>query len=125
MNKAEQAEARLQGCKDADEAAELLPRLTVVQLRNLAKERKIVLPRTVRRKADIIKKIVHDMFHARTKTRKAKSGTLRKWRKAVLPANPLRIRQDRYTLKRKRTSYCVRELRGASHRRSINRTRPP
>ncbi len=58
----EQVEARLKDCESTDEAAELLPRLTVVQLRKLARERKVILPRTVRRKADIIAKLLHELF---------------------------------------------------------------
>ena len=70
----ELAAISLKDCKGADEAAELLPRLTVVQLRKLAKERKIVLPRTVRRKADIIAKLLRELFpptqSAQTESRK-------------------------------------------------------
>ena len=125
MNKAEQAEARLQGCKDADEAAELLPRLTVVQLRKLAKERKIVLPRTVRRKADIIAKLLRELFPP-SKTVQAES---RKWPEAV--PQPHIIKPGIVCLlvsarsRLRLTSLNLPGFRQPHYRRNINRTRPP
>ena len=84
----EQAAIRLKTCKSADEAAELLPRFTVIQLRKLAKEHKVILPRTVRRKADIITKLLRELFPP-TKTVQAE---FRKWPEIVVQPRVIKLR---------------------------------
>ena len=121
----EQAALRLKDCKSADEAAELLPRLTVIQLRKLAKERKIILPRTVRRKADIIAKLLNEMFPP-TQSAQTESG---KWPEITVTPRVINLRiicplasaRNRLML----TSRFLLGLRQPRYRRSMAWVRPP
>ncbi len=120
-----QAEARLMSCNDASEAAELLPCLTVIQLRRLAKERKVILPRTVRRKADIIAKLLHELFPP---SRQSKAEN-KKWPEIIVQPYVLKLNiicllsnaRSRLRL----TSRFLLGLRQPHYRRSIARIRPP
>ena len=121
----EQAEVRLMSCNDISEAAELLPCLTVVQLRRLAKERKVILPRTVRRKADIIAKLIHELFPP---SRQVKAET-KKWPEIILQPRiiklkilcPLANARNRLRL----TSRFLLGLRQPRYRRGTTWIRPP
>lgn len=121
----EQAAIRLTDCKSADEAAELLPRLTVIQLRKLAKERKVILPRTVRRKAEIIAKLLHELFPPSRQV-EAKS---KKWPEIIIAPRVIKVRmlcplanaRSRLRL----TSRFLLGFRQPRYRRSVAWARPP
>ncbi|MBQ9565551.1 MAG: hypothetical protein IJU98_08195 [Synergistaceae bacterium] len=121
----EQISIRLKDCKGADEAAELLPRLTVIQLRRLAKERKVILPRTVRRKADIITKLLHELFPPSCQI-ETKS---KNWPEIIIEPRVIKLRMLRPLANaRNRLSLISRFLLGfrqPRYRRSVAWARPP
>ena len=89
----EQGGISLNDCKDVSEAAALLSGLTVVQLRSLAKERKVILPRTVKRKADIIAKLIRELFPTQSPaaTQKTSRDVCRSWREFIIQSHISRL----------------------------------